>query len=83
MQDPPLWERRDNGMKLAREFSFASFPDAISFMNAVAALAEEADHHPDIHVRYKKVLLELSTHSAGGVTEKDLTLAARIDALTA
>ncbi len=50
-------------------------------MNRVARLAEKADHHPDIDIRYKKVLLTLSTHSAGGLTQKDFALARQINKL--
>jgi pterin-4a-carbinolamine dehydratase len=69
------WEERDNA--LVREFSFDGFGEAITFVNRVAALAEEADHHPDIDVRYSKVTLRWSTHSEGGITERDEALARR------
>lgn len=65
--------------KLTRTFEFPDFAEAMVFVNKVATLAEELDHHPDFHIDYKKVTLELSTHSAGGVTEKDHELAERID----
>ena len=74
------WARR--GDRIVREATFADFAAAIAFVNAVAAAAEAVDHHPDILVHdYKAVRLELSTHSAGGLTEADLALAAQIDAL--
>ena len=60
-----------------------SFPAAIAVVDAVAVAAEEADHHPDIDIRWREVTFTLSTHSAGGVTAKDLALARRIDALAA
>jgi 4a-hydroxytetrahydrobiopterin dehydratase len=53
----------------------------MKFVNAVATLAEEAQHHPDIDVRWNRVTLALSTHDAGGLTEKDFTLARQCDAL--
>ena len=62
-----------------KEFKFPSFRDSIVFVNRIATLADEADHHPDILVQYKKVHITLSTHSAGGITEKDLKLAEQLD----
>lgn len=73
------WNR--DGDRIRRTFEFASFPAAIAFVNRVAGLAEEADHHPDIDIRYRRVDLTLSTHSAGGLTAKDMDLAAAIDRL--
>jgi 4a-hydroxytetrahydrobiopterin dehydratase len=67
------------GRTIARSLTFASFAEAIAFVNRVADLAEEADHHPDIDVRYRDVRLVLSTHSAGGLTGKDFALARKID----
>lgn len=69
--------------EIARTFQCDSFMQAIDFVVAVARLAEEANHHPDIDIRWSKVTLRLSTHSAGGLTSKDFALAARIDALHA
>jgi 4a-hydroxytetrahydrobiopterin dehydratase len=62
-----------------REFAFAGFRPAIAFVNRVADLAEAAGHHPDIEIHYNRVSVSLSTHDAGGVTEKDVRLAAEID----
>ncbi len=71
------WKRRSN--KLVKEFKFKSFRDSIVFVNRVATLADSLDHHPDIDVRYATVTLSLSTHDAGGITEKDLELAEQVD----
>lgn len=71
------WKRRSNA--LTKEFRFSSFRDSIVFVNRVATLADDANHHPDIDVRYDRVTLTLSTHSAGGITEKDLKLAEQVD----
>lgn len=60
---------------LYREFMFINFTDAFAFMTAIALEAEKADHHPDWQNVYNKVVIKLSTHSAGGITEKDLALA--------
>lgn len=67
--------------ELQREFSLPSFPSAIFFVNAVAHFAELAAHHPDIRVSYNKVILNVATHSAGGITEKDFALAQKVDEL--
>ncbi|MHB1853924.1 MAG: 4a-hydroxytetrahydrobiopterin dehydratase [Acidimicrobiales bacterium] len=71
------WERR--GDRLLRVADLASFRAAVDFVNRVADLAEEADHHPDIALSWRTVTLELWTHTAGGITHLDLDLAARID----
>ena len=67
------WTRA--GDSIRRTFHFESFPAAIAFVNRVADAAEGLDHHPDIDIRYQDVTLTLSTHSEGGITEKDLDLA--------
>jgi 4a-hydroxytetrahydrobiopterin dehydratase len=71
----------ETGGALERTFELGSFAEAIAFVNRVAELAESEDHHPDIAIAYKKVTLRWSTHSAGGITERDRELAARSDAL--
>ncbi len=65
---------------IQRTYLFKDFPAAIAFVNKVADLAEGMNHHPDILIRYNKVTLTLSTHDAGGITDKDFTLAAKADA---
>ncbi len=67
--------------ELQREFSLPSFPSAIFFVDAIAHLAELAAHHPDIHIFYNRVIINLATHSVGGITEKDFALAQSIDVL--
>jgi 4a-hydroxytetrahydrobiopterin dehydratase len=71
------WSRR--GDVLTRTYTFRTFTQAMEFVNRVAGLAEEANHHPDIDIRYSKVTLTLSTHDAGGITSNDLALARAID----
>ena len=74
------WRREGNA--IVRDFRFDDFAQSIAFVNRVADLAEEADHHPDILVHgFNRVRLTLSTHSRGEVTDADHALAARIDAL--
>ncbi|MDD5141310.1 MAG: 4a-hydroxytetrahydrobiopterin dehydratase [Verrucomicrobiales bacterium] len=69
------------GATIVRTFQFKDFPAAIKFVGAVAVLAEQAWHHPDIDIRWNKVTLTLSTHDAGGLTEKDFALARQFDRL--
>lgn len=71
------WKLNDHD-RLEREFEFKTFPEAFSFMTRVAFEAQEMDHHPDWSNSYNKVRIELTTHSAGGVTGNDLELARRI-----
>jgi len=71
------WTRE--GDELVKVTKRRGFAGALAFVNAVGALAEAADHHPDIDIRWDTVTLRLSTHSAGGLTEKDLDLAGEID----
>lgn len=70
-----------DGEVLVREWVFRDFGGSLAFVNRVGQLAEAAGHHPDIDIRWNRVRLELSTHSAGGLTRADLELAEEIDAL--
>jgi 4a-hydroxytetrahydrobiopterin dehydratase len=79
MQLPDDWI--DSQGALERTFELPSFPEAIAFVNRVAAVAEEANHHPDITISYRKVTLHWTTHSAGGITDLDYELAARTNEL--
>jgi len=67
------------GDEIERTFRFPTFAAAIAFVDKVAAIADAADHHPDILVRYDRVTLTISTHSAGGLTERDFALAGEIE----
>jgi len=71
------------GVALRRQFTFAGFADALAFVVRLGFEAEAADHHPDILVNYKRVTLTYSTHSEGGLTDKDFTGAARASELAA
>ena len=77
LADLPDWKMR--GSTITRTFQFKDFPAAIKFVNAIAKLAEKAWHHPDIDIRWNKVTLTLTTHDAGGLTEKDFKLARQFD----
>jgi len=69
------------GKSITRGFKLDTFLQAISFVNAIADIAEEMDHHPEITIRYDRVKVMLTTNSEGGVTEKDIDLADAIDGL--
>ncbi len=73
------WAEVDDGLE--REFELASFPEAIAFVDRLAEVAEAENHHPDIDIRYRRVRVRWTTHSAGGITDRDRELAARTDGL--
>jgi len=77
----PDWTGTPAG--LSRSIEFADFPTAVEFVNGIAPRCEELDHHPDLALRWRRVDVELSTHSAGGVTDLDLTLAEIVDEVAA
>lgn len=73
------WIREAKAIR--KEFVFRDFPEAVLFVSALVSGAEDADHHPDIEIHYKRVVLVYSTHSQGGITEKDVAGAAMADAV--
>ncbi len=75
----PGWSLADREIK--REFTFKNFRDAMDFVNKVASIANEQDHHPDIGISYNRVSLVLTTHKIGGLSLNDFILAARINLL--
>jgi 4a-hydroxytetrahydrobiopterin dehydratase len=79
----PGWEhvQTGGGDKLVKEFDRGDFKGAVAFLNAILPVAEAANHHPDVEISWKTVTITLSTHSEGGVTEKDRALADQIDGL--
>jgi 4a-hydroxytetrahydrobiopterin dehydratase len=77
----PDWRR--DGDTIERKAELANFPEAIRVVNEVAEIAEGIDHHPDIDIRWRTLIFRLSTHSAGGLTGKDIELAGRIDQIIA
>lgn len=81
MTSPPNWQNKNS--KLTREFTFTNFKQAIAFVNQVAELAENQNHHPDILIHdYKKVTITLTTHDAGNkITSKDTKLAKKINGI--
>ncbi len=72
----PGWERV--GDEIVRTFELVSFPEAVAFVDRIAVLAEAADHHPDIDIRYRRVRVALTTHDVGGLSRRDLDLAGEI-----
>ena len=79
MSTPDGWREEDDA--LVREFELESFPAAIEFVRRLADLAESENHHPDIDIRYRGVVVRFTTHSAGGVTDRDRELAGRTSSL--
>jgi 4a-hydroxytetrahydrobiopterin dehydratase len=75
----PEWDLEKKS--ITRTIEFEEYNDAIDFVNDLAEIAEEAQHHPDITIRYTKVTLSLTTHDAGGLTQADIELAQRVDNL--
>ncbi|HET7699136.1 MAG TPA: 4a-hydroxytetrahydrobiopterin dehydratase [Vicinamibacterales bacterium] len=73
------WTR--DGDAIRKQFTLGGFPDAVAFVIRLAFDAEAADHHPDITINYRKVTLSFSTHSAGGLTQKDFDGARQVEAL--
>ncbi len=71
------WSRKEG--EIQKTYTLRDFKEAMAFVTRVGLMAEAADHHPDIDIRYKRVTLKLSTHSAGGLTRKDFSLAEEID----
>jgi 4a-hydroxytetrahydrobiopterin dehydratase len=76
LQQLPEWYLRGDAIR--RDFEFKDFAQAMIFVNQLAEIAETANHHPDIDIRYNKVTLALTSHDSGGVTKRDLNLAHQI-----
>ncbi len=81
MQEMPEWHRA--GAALRRSYTTVHFRSAVSLVVEIAMLAETADHHPDLTISYNRVDVTLTTHSAGGVTQKDFDLANAIESIAA
>ena len=77
----PGWQRQDQ--VISRTYEFKDFPAAMKFVNAIAELAEQVQHHPDMDVRWNRVTLAFTTHDTGGLTQKDFALARECDAQSA
>ena len=82
IKEVPEWSLSDDAKSIYREYMVKDFIAAVEFINTIAPIAEGENHHPDIHLTgYRKVRIDLNTHTLGGVTENDLILAAKINAL--
>lgn len=81
MRNVPLWTLSHDGTGIARTFTFEDFAEALAFTNKVGAIAEDEGHHPDLHVSWGKVIVELTTHAIHGLSQNDFIVAAKIDAL--
>ncbi|MBB4859111.1 4a-hydroxytetrahydrobiopterin dehydratase [Novosphingobium chloroacetimidivorans] len=77
----PAWTLREDGLAIGRTLRFADFGEAFAFMTRVAIEAEKADHHPEWFNVYNRVEITLTTHDAGGLSQRDVTLARFIDAV--
>ena len=75
------WAPGEDGRWLVKQFKFSDFAEAMNFANKITPIAEREGHHPDVHVSYGKVVVELSTHAIKGLSENDFILAAKIDTL--
>ncbi len=75
----PNVQKSGLGAQISKEYKFKDFVESMNFVKRVADIAESEGHHPDIHISYNKVLLELSTHAIGGLSENDFIVAAKVD----
>lgn len=82
VKETPGWEIIEEGKKIRRELKLQNFKEAIVFVNKVADLAESEGHHPDFHIFYSRVILELWTHAIGGLSDNDFIMAAKINELS-
>ena len=81
LADLPEWTLRGDGLAIERKFQFKNFSEAWAFMNRVALIAEKHDHHPEWSNVYNRVAITLTTHDAGGLSERDAKMARAIDKL--
>jgi 4a-hydroxytetrahydrobiopterin dehydratase len=77
----PEWSLREDKLAIVRKFKFGGFGEAFAFMTRVALIAEKRDHHPEWSNVYNRVEITLTTHAAGGLSSRDIDMAAAIDAL--
>ena len=82
LKDFPGWDYRDD--RISKEFVFGSFSEAVNFVEKLAPFCNKIDHHPDVHIYYKKIVFDLTRFSVGGkVTQRDFTVASEIERLFA
>ena len=83
LADLKAWERDEDSGGIVRRFEFPQFADAIAFVNRIATVADENDHHPDIDIRYRRLKIVLVSHDVGGLSSRDFKMAKLIDELAA
>jgi 4a-hydroxytetrahydrobiopterin dehydratase len=76
------WQLDESAKEISRSFAFKNYYQTIAFVNALAWIAHQEDHHPDLQVGYNRVQVRFSTHSIGGLSQNDFICAAKIDALS-
>ena len=81
IKEVPTWQVAADAKRISHPFSFPDFKQAMLFVNKVGELAEQEGHHPDFHIHYNEVMLEIWTHDVGGLSTNDFILAAKIDLL--
>lgn len=81
MTDLPHWHPVDNDKAIQRDYHFSNFHETMAFVNAVAFIAHETNHHPDLEIGYNYCRIKFTTHDAGGVTDKDLDSAKKVNGL--
>ncbi len=81
LADLPGWEATADGKAITKQFSFKNFYETMSFVNAVAHIANTQDHHPDLAVSYNRCRITYNTHTVGGISQNDLICAAKIERL--
>ncbi len=77
----PDWGLDNHCLKMQRSFTFSNFHETMAFVNALAWIAHQEDHHPDLEVGYARVVVHYQTHAVGGLSENDFICAAKVDAL--
>jgi 4a-hydroxytetrahydrobiopterin dehydratase len=79
IKDVPTWKVRDDNKLISKKFIFTNFTETIQFVNRVGELSEAEGHHPDFHIYYTEVVLDIWTHAVEGLSVNDFILAAKID----
>jgi 4a-hydroxytetrahydrobiopterin dehydratase len=82
LEQTPGWTIAEDGLSLSREFTFKNFVEAMDFANKITPIAEREGHHPDLLISWGKVIVTLTTHAIGGLSENDFILAAKMNDIT-
>lgn len=81
LQQTPAWQMREDSKQISRTFKFKNYYETMAFVNAVAWIAHQEDHHPDLEVGYNRCHIQFSTHAINGLSENDFICAAKVDNL--